>query len=228
MSTLRVLVILLTAKGAASSSSTATLEDAALWLSGFGVDPFLPILTAYYRDAGVQGSGTTFRMANEDTARMLSREPSVVWDAIGGDHKYILLMLDADHPERAQDGSNSGEMGPFLHWLVVNAHESASSGHPVVTYVGPSAENGGGTHRYVLLLLLQKRPGSLTGFTESRGPRWDLAGFLKTNEHAVEPVAYNFFYATTDSIGSGVMDGAAARAERGLPGPTSEEFKSEL
>ena len=58
-----------------------------------------------------------------------------MWDAFAETDKHILLMLDPDHPERAHDGSNSGEMGPFLHWLVVNAHEKASSGHPVVTYL---------------------------------------------------------------------------------------------
>ena len=219
--------ILFTATVAASSSSTASLEDAALWLSRYGLDPLLPRLTAYYGDADVQGADTTFRTTNEETAQLLSRAPSVTWDASGADEKYILLMLDPDHPERAQDGSNSGEMGPFLQWLVVNARESASSGYPVVEYVAPSAENGEGTHRYILLLLSQKRPGTLKGFTESRGPQWDFAGFLKTNEHALEPVAYNFFYATTDTVGSG-MDGAAGRAERGSPGSASESPKSEL
>merc|ERR1711865_82207 len=194
--------ILFTATVAASSSSTASLEDAALWLSRYGLDPLLPRLTAYYGDADVQGADTTFRTTNEETAQLLSRAPSVTWDA-------------------------SGEMGPFLQWLVVNARESASSGHPVVEYVAPSAENGEGTHRYILLLLSQKRPGTLKGFTESRGPQWDFAGFLKTNEHALEPVAYNFFYATTDTVGSG-MDGAAGRAERGSPGFASESPKSEL
>ena len=223
----RVFGIILPATVAASSSSTASLEDAALWLSRFGVDPLLPRLTAYYGDADVQGADTTFRTSSKETAQLLSRAPSVTWDTTGDEDKYILLMLDPDHPQRAQDGSNSGELGPFLHWLVVNARESASSGHPAVDYVAPSAQNGEGTHRYILLLLSQKRPGSLKGFIESRGPKWDFAGFLKTNEHAIEPVAYNFFYATTDSVGS-PMDGAAARAERGLPGSASDDPKSEL
>lgn len=219
----RVFGTLLTATVAASSSSTASLQDAALWLSRFGVDPLLPRLTAYYGDADVQGADTTFRTTNEETVQLLSRAPSVTWDASSAEDKYILLMLDPDHPQRAQDGSNSGEMGPFLQWFVVNARESASSGHPVVDYVAPSVENGEGTHRYILLLLAQKRPGTLKGFIESRGPQWDFAGFLKTNEQALEPVAYNFFYATTDTVG-----GAAGRAERGSPGSASEYPKSEL
>ena len=223
MGALHIIGFLTTAVGAAGSSSTASLEDAALWLSRFGVDPLLPRLTVYYGDTDVQGAATTFRTTNEETVEMLSRAPSVMWDANGSDEKYILLMLDPDHPDRAQDGSNSGEMGPFLQWLVVNARESASSGHPVVSYVGPSAKNGEGTHRYILLLLSQKRPGTLKGFTESRGPRWDLAGFLKANEHAVEPVAYNFFYATTDGWQNPTITLGSAKDRA-----ASEELKSEL
>ena len=61
----RVFGIILTATVAASSSSTASLEDAALWLSRFGVDPLLPRLTAYYGDADVQGADTTFRTLSQ-------------------------------------------------------------------------------------------------------------------------------------------------------------------
>ena len=208
---------------ATATASTATLEDAALWLSRYGVDVHLPRLPVYYGHADVQGSGTTFRLSSDETSALLANPPSIEWETVGDTDKYMLLMLDPDHPERAADGSNSGAEGPFLHWLVVNMRESAAGGITAMAYKAPSADNGPGTHRYVFLLLEQRGVGTLAGYSDSRGPNWDLAGFLKDNAHAVRPVAYNFFYATAESIGS-ALDGAAARAAQGLPSPEKSEL----
>ena len=43
----------------------------------------------------------------------------------------------------------------------------------------------------------------------------------QTNADALQPLAYNFYYATSETLGS-AMDGAAARADSGLMPPKME------
>ena len=215
----------------ATHAATPTLDDAALWLNTLGVRADLPRLSVRY-GSDVQGSDTTFRLKSGEVHELLQHAPTVEWEegAFGTpqheSEKFFLLMLDPDAPARADDGSLSGSAGPWLHWLVANGkHGSLSTGQTVVSYMPPDPPETGGTHRYIFLLFRQLKPGTLSGYVA--GPmfrrKWDVAGFLRDNAGALEPVACNFFYATAERIG-GPMDGAAGRADSGLMPPVKSEL----
>lgn len=81
---------------------------------------------------------------------------------------YTLIMFDHDAPS-----------SPYLHWLVVNIHQTDSADQTIVfPYAPPSPPVGNAPHRYETRIYEQT--GKIGAFrTPIRQPGFDLEGFVR-------------------------------------------------
>ena len=99
------------------------------------------------------------------------------WDKGLGPCTLICIDPDAPHPKG--DGTTVGSLGPWLHWLVVNAESQPENGQSVVEYMGPTPPSG--MHRYIFVLFQQRDADAEVNVPCIRREKWDLKGFLKAN-----------------------------------------------
>ena len=212
----------------ASARADYSLDDADRYLESVAVAGRLQPLHVTY---SVGGWGRKVRVEGASTQlsapKDVKERPSVEWDAqnVNGAtrHKFVLAMIDPDHPEGV--GANlaaSGTEGPVMHWLGLNCDESAASCHEAIPYVPPALQPGTGKHRCIFVLFRQ-RPNQLpdkdvlNSFLglPSRN-NWPFGDFVKKLEGSIEPFAVNFFYASAEGEPAGAKP-AAGPAPSAIP-----------
>eukprot|EP00960_Hanusia_phi_P035750 751917-Hanusia_phi.AAC.5 len=112
--------------------------DAASFLSSYGIPRNLSHLeVTFHAETGAVHLAEEVLMEFDTSDWWLQRQPRVSWEGKG-----TLLMLDPDAPQPNTNLSLPGRLGPWLHWLVVDAQDQPESGRSLVEYMGPAPPMG--------------------------------------------------------------------------------------
>ena len=112
--------------------------DAAGFLASYGIRSNLSHLeVTYHADTGAVHLQEDIVMEFDSSDWWLQRQPRVSWEG-----KKTLLMLDPDAPQPNHNFSLAGRLGPWLHWLVVDAEDEPEKGRCLVEYMGPAPPSG--------------------------------------------------------------------------------------
>jgi phosphatidylethanolamine-binding protein (PEBP) family uncharacterized protein len=130
-------------------------------------------------------NGACFQFELDDD-KFLQDKPTVKFAS--KDKKSTLLMIDPDAPDRVA-ADKTGEMGPYLHWLVTDCDETAEKGVEALPYMGPAPPKG--KHRYIFVEFEELQEPKLVKMERAR---FDLRGFVSANKGRLVPVAINFYY----------------------------------
>lgn len=208
------LAIVVVAAAAERSSYDTSLDDAEAYLAAMGMPAGLPLLEVKYKEGGF-GRKRTIGGADTHLSTLgtvaLGDQPFVQWQGSkagnGVQDRFAVMMIDPDAPSRASaDGLTPGKEGPVLHWFALNCAENTGKNddkcYHLRSYRGPQPADGTGEHRYIFILFQQIRPppGDIitTYLLGNSRNNFDLAGFIRAVDGALEPRAINFFYGSSE------------------------------